>query len=233
MIEIANLRFSGLFDGFLSMYGARISRMSAKPGSVTPATMGWNIVSSSCRPRKYHGALDGFGVALKSASSSSGAFTKIEKISKNAVTASAATNSTTSRCGHDVDLVDRRRLDVLDRTRLDHREQPLGVTTGAGWRVWCRSSYGTTCCGSCCGAAASTAVRRKHCERLWPGQGGVVGSSKQQPLVLASVQQRRPRCSRSRVAARCSGAFLGLFGSFEEMLGDFSHGLRLSLRADH
>ena len=50
------------------------------PGMVTPATIGWNMVSSSCRPRKYHGALDGFGVSLTLASSSSGAFTKIEKI---------------------------------------------------------------------------------------------------------------------------------------------------------
>ena len=70
------------------------------PGMVTPATIGWNIVSSSWRPRKYHGALDGFGVWLTLASSSSGAFTNIEKTSRNAVQASAATNSTTSRCGH-------------------------------------------------------------------------------------------------------------------------------------
>ena len=35
---------------------------------VTPATIGWNIVSSSCRPRKYHGAFDGFGVWLMLAS---------------------------------------------------------------------------------------------------------------------------------------------------------------------
>ena len=69
------------------------------PGMVTPATIGWNIVSSSCRPRKYHGAFDGFGVWLRLASSSSGALTKIEKISTNAVMTSAATNSTTSRWG--------------------------------------------------------------------------------------------------------------------------------------
>ena len=58
------------------------------PGIVTPATIGWNIVSSSCRPRKYHGAFDGFGVLLKSARPSSGAFTSAEKIVRNAVTAS-------------------------------------------------------------------------------------------------------------------------------------------------
>ena len=112
----------------------------------------------------------------------------------------------------DVDLVDRRRLDVLDRTRLDHREQPLGVTTGAGWRVWCRSSYGTTCCGSCAGTAASTAFRPEALRAAWPGQGGVVGIFEAAPLcsgVCAPASQMR----RSRVAARCSGAFLGLFGS--------------------
>ena len=50
------------------------------PGMVTPATIGWNIVSSSCRPRKYHGAFDGFGVWLTLARPSSGAFTNAEKI---------------------------------------------------------------------------------------------------------------------------------------------------------
>src|SRR6478609_9303625 len=71
----------------------------AMPGMVTPATIGWNIVSSSCRPRKYHGAFDGFGVWFGLASCSSGAFTNTEKKNKNAVQASAATNSAASRCG--------------------------------------------------------------------------------------------------------------------------------------
>src|SRR5436305_12963489 len=61
--EMANLRSSGLLLGFRSVYGARISPKSPTPGMVTPATIGWNMVSSSCRPRKYHGAFDGFGVA--------------------------------------------------------------------------------------------------------------------------------------------------------------------------
>src|SRR6478736_4385673 len=69
------------------------------PGMVTPATIGWNIVSSSCRPRKYHGALEGFGVWFGLASCSNGAFTNTEKKNKNAVQASAATNSAASRCG--------------------------------------------------------------------------------------------------------------------------------------
>ena len=62
--EMANLRSSGLWEGFLSVKGARISPKMPMPGMVTPATMGWNIVSSSCRPRKYQGAFDGFGVKL-------------------------------------------------------------------------------------------------------------------------------------------------------------------------
>src|SRR5688572_9941966 len=74
--------------------------MRPMPGMVTPATMGWNIVSNSCRPRKYHGAFDGFGVWLKFAMPSSGALTNVEKTSRNAVHTSDATNSPTSRWGH-------------------------------------------------------------------------------------------------------------------------------------
>ena len=61
------------------------------PGMVTPATMGWNMVSSSWRPRKYHGALDGLGVWLVLAWVSSGALTKIEKSSGNAVNLATGT----------------------------------------------------------------------------------------------------------------------------------------------
>ena len=98
--EMANLRSSGLLLGFRSVYGARISPKSPTPGMVTPATIGWNMVSSSCRPRKYHGAFDGFGVRLTLANGCSGAFTNVENTSRNAVMTSAATNSTTSRWGH-------------------------------------------------------------------------------------------------------------------------------------
>ena len=89
-------------------------------------------MSSSCRPRKYHGAFDGFGVLLKSANPSSGARTSAEKIS--------------DRRGHDqhrrelddeqvrphVHLVLRLGAGLLDRARLDDRQQPLRVTTGPG-----------------------------------------------------------------------------------------------------
>ena len=102
------------------------------PGMVTPATIGWNIVSSSCRPRKYHGAFDGFGVWLKLASSSSGAFTKIEKIEREGGAGEGGDELDDEQVGPDVDLVLRRGLDVLDRAGLDDREQALGVTARAG-----------------------------------------------------------------------------------------------------
>src|SRR5262245_25564800 len=85
--EMANFRSSGLWDGLRSVYGAKIRATKARPGIVTPAIIGWNIVSSSCRPRKYQGALDGLGVWLKLASSSSGAFTNTENTNRNAVQA--------------------------------------------------------------------------------------------------------------------------------------------------
>src|SRR5439155_4491691 len=94
--EIANLGSSGLIDELQSVYGGRRRPKIPMPGMVTPATIGWNIVRSSCRPRKYHGAFDGFGVKLTLAVASSGALTKIENTSRNAVISSEARNSSTS-----------------------------------------------------------------------------------------------------------------------------------------
>ena len=101
-------------------------------GMVTPAIIGWNIVSSSWRPRKYHGALDGFGVWLGLASSSSGALTKIEKKSRKAVIAEGGHELDQEQVGPGVDLVHGRGLDVLDGAGLDHGQQALGVAAGAG-----------------------------------------------------------------------------------------------------
>src|SRR4026209_2239591 len=100
MSEMANFRSSGLLDGFLSMNGAKISTINPTPGSVTPAIIGWNMVSSSCRPRKYHGAFEGLGVWLMLECCSSGALTQIEKRNVNSKQAREATNSAASRCGH-------------------------------------------------------------------------------------------------------------------------------------
>src|SRR6478672_4622840 len=90
--ETANLRSSGLLLGLRSRYGARMSRKMPMPGMVTPATIGWNMVRSSWRPRKYHGAFDGFGVRLGLASWSSGALTNTEKTQVKARQISEATN---------------------------------------------------------------------------------------------------------------------------------------------
>ena len=98
-IAIANLRSVGLTDAFLSMNGARAIKPRATPGIVTPATMGWNIVRSSWRPKKYHGAFDGLGVRLKSARPSKGARTRAEKIVSAAVMMSIEANSITTRWG--------------------------------------------------------------------------------------------------------------------------------------
>ena len=130
--EMANLRSSGLFDGFLSMNGAKMSTIRPTPGMVTPAIIGWNIVSSSCRPRKYQGAFDGFGVWLVLASCSSGALTKMEKTNVKARQSQRGDELGGQQVRPRVHLVDRRRLDLLDRAGLDDRQQPLGVTARPG-----------------------------------------------------------------------------------------------------
>src|SRR6266511_1506869 len=103
-IRMANLRFSGRIDGFLSKYGVAASATRPRPGIVTPATIGWKYRSSSCRPRKYQGALEGLGVRLEFASSRSGALTKIENSVTKANMAKAATASRMSRWGQTLTL---------------------------------------------------------------------------------------------------------------------------------
>ena len=130
--EMANFRSSGLLLGFRSVYGARISPTRAMPGRSTPATIGWNHLRSSCRPRKYHGALEGFGVWLTLASSRSGALTNTENTSRNAVHAEGGHELDDEQVRPHVDLVLRQGLDVLDRAGLHHRQEALGVPAGAG-----------------------------------------------------------------------------------------------------
>ena len=77
----------------------RADRDQRRRGTITPASAGCMCSSSSCRFRKYHGALDGFGVRSGLACASSGAFTSQDKtISKSSMTR-AAMNSMISRCG--------------------------------------------------------------------------------------------------------------------------------------
>src|SRR5437763_17185025 len=64
IIVVANLRSLGLCEGFRWVLGAVARRPRAMPGVRTPATAGVNNFSSSCRPRKCHGAFDGLGVGV-------------------------------------------------------------------------------------------------------------------------------------------------------------------------
>jgi len=56
-----------------SKYGMMAISASAADGTITPASAGCMWSSSSWRPRKYHGAFDGFGVLSTLAWPSSGA----------------------------------------------------------------------------------------------------------------------------------------------------------------
>src|SRR4051812_1077484 len=81
-IEISALRSLNvkypLPFGFLSMYGIAMRPAMINPGRTTPASHGSKYTSISCRPRKYHGAFDGFGVFAGFAGCSSGAFSRID-----------------------------------------------------------------------------------------------------------------------------------------------------------
>src|SRR5215471_1165871 len=68
-------------------------------GITTPAIQGSKYTSISCKPRKYHGALDGFIVSVGLAGSSSGAFKVIDQTIRIIVTMIAARNSMRSRNG--------------------------------------------------------------------------------------------------------------------------------------
>src|SRR5919108_6523868 len=70
---IATFRSEGLRLGLRSRNGIRIISTMTKVGNATPAIRGGNRESSSCRPRKYQGALDGLGVTPGLACPSKGA----------------------------------------------------------------------------------------------------------------------------------------------------------------
>src|SRR5262245_11282489 len=62
------------------MYGIAIRPTRMMLGRTTPAIHGSKYTRSSWRPRKYHGAFDGFGVTFAFAGASSGAFVAIDHI---------------------------------------------------------------------------------------------------------------------------------------------------------
>ncbi len=95
-----------------------------KLGSTTPACQGSKKTSISCRPRKYHGAFDGFGVRVGLAGSSSGASTSSDHTISRSVTTMAHQELAAHQVRPGVDLVVagagrllERDLDALARRR--------------------------------------------------------------------------------------------------------------------
>src|SRR5579872_1436896 len=84
----------------MSRYGISISPTMMKLGSTTPAYHGSKKTSISCKPRKYHGAFEGFGVRVGLLGSSSGALMVSDQIVSTATTSSDIKNSLRTRNGH-------------------------------------------------------------------------------------------------------------------------------------
>src|SRR5208282_3712206 len=83
----------------MSRYGISIKPTMMKLGSTTPAYHGSKNTSISCSPRKYHGALEGFGVRVGLEGSSSGALMVSDQIVSSTSTAIAQRNSLRTRNG--------------------------------------------------------------------------------------------------------------------------------------
>src|SRR5439155_5318255 len=81
------------------MYGITMRPTMMKVGSTTPACQGSKKTSISWRPRKYHGAFDGFGVRVGLAGSSRGASTSSDQTISRMIIAHAIRNSVRTRCG--------------------------------------------------------------------------------------------------------------------------------------
>src|SRR5581483_671449 len=83
----------------MSMYGITMSPRMMNDGSTTPACHGSKKTSISWRPRKYHGAFDGFGVRVGFAGSSSGASESSDHTSRTRIVRIEIRNSFRTRCG--------------------------------------------------------------------------------------------------------------------------------------
>src|SRR5438067_3024437 len=90
---MATFRSDGRRLGLRSRNGTRIIRTITKVGKATPAISGGKRESNSCRPRKYQGALEGFGVMPGFACPNNGACNQIETSNRKTVIATAAMNS--------------------------------------------------------------------------------------------------------------------------------------------
>src|SRR2546427_13248652 len=82
------------------MYGMAINPTMMSPGKTTPANQGSKYTSISCNPRKYQGALDGFGELDGFAGSSRGACSAIDQPIKTTVRTTMQINSVYTRSGH-------------------------------------------------------------------------------------------------------------------------------------
>src|SRR5215470_15969140 len=91
---------SGSPSTFTLKYGITTSARTTSVGIRIPATNGGKKCSNSCRPRKYHGALAGFGVSKGLASCSRGASQKsaITTIAMTMISKTIA--SRRSKCGY-------------------------------------------------------------------------------------------------------------------------------------
>src|SRR6266481_7053949 len=68
-------------------------------GSTTPAYHGSKNTNISCKPKKYHGAFDGFGVRVGFDGCSSGAFSSSDHTVSTMITSSIIRNSLRTRNG--------------------------------------------------------------------------------------------------------------------------------------
>src|SRR5207245_10941855 len=96
---MATFRSDGRRLGLRSRNGTRIMSTITNVGKATPAISGGKRESSSCRPRKYQGALEGFGVMPGLAWPNNGACNQTETRIKKAVIATAALNAWTTNSG--------------------------------------------------------------------------------------------------------------------------------------
>src|SRR5580658_10940548 len=83
----------------MSRYGIIIRPTMMKLGSTTPAYHGSKNTSISCRPRKYHGALEGLGVRVGLEGSSRGALMVSDQMVRMMMTKHAIRNSLRTRKG--------------------------------------------------------------------------------------------------------------------------------------
>src|SRR3984893_7705215 len=101
---IASFRSEGRRLGLRSRNGTRIISTITKVGKATPAISGGKRESSSCRPRKYQGAFDGFGVIPGLAWPRRGACNQIETMIRKTVIATAAMNSLKTNSGKETTI---------------------------------------------------------------------------------------------------------------------------------